>query len=155
MTEITFPEFPLTGGCQCGAVRYELRSTPIVFYLCHCTECQKQSSSAFGESVRVRPEDITVEGERRFWEREGTKGRMRCEFCATCGTRLFHIRPGSFNIKGGTFDDRSWMKPAGHIWTGSKQPFFAIGADEIAYERQPPDYDVLTARWNEMIGTAG
>lgn len=150
MAKVNFPPFPLTGGCQCGAVRYELRAAPVVFYLCHCTECQKQSSSAFGESVRVRAEDITVEGERQVWNRDGSKGRMGCEFCPECGTRLFHSRPGSLNIKGGTFDDRSWMHPAGHIWTGSKQPFVAIADDEIAYERQPADYDALIAKWREM-----
>ena len=150
MQRVRYPEFPLTGGCQCGAVRFELKEAPVVFYLCHCTECQKQSSSAFGESVRIDPAAISVEGPRRVWERDGSKGPMRCEFCAECGTRLFHVRQGSFNIKGGTFDDRSWMIPAGHIWTGSKQPFFAIGADEIAYERQPENYDVLTKRWQEM-----
>ncbi|MEI9906098.1 MAG: GFA family protein [Asticcacaulis sp.] len=102
--------------------------------------------------MRVRAEDITVEGEMRTWVREGSRGTMRCEFCPECGTRMFHIRPGSFNVKGGTFDDRSWMRPAGHIWAGSKQPFFAIAAGEISYERQPPDYDALTARWRQMTG---
>ena len=39
-----------TGGCQCGAVRYEVTGPPIKLYVCHCTECQRQSGSAFGMS---------------------------------------------------------------------------------------------------------
>ncbi len=156
MTHIRFPSFPLTGGCQCGAVRYELSGPPQVFYLCHCTTCQQQSSSAFGESVAVRAADFTIRGELAVFVAQTDSGKPKhCEFCPRCGSRIAHgRRPGkeTFNLKGGTFDDRSWMFPAGHIWTASKQPFFAIGADEMQYSHQPPDYDALTAKWQKMIG---
>ena len=42
-----------TGGCQCGAIRYEISSPPVELYVCHCRECQKQSSSAFGISANL------------------------------------------------------------------------------------------------------
>ena len=155
MTKLTFPAFPLTGGCQCGQVRFALKAPPVVFYLCHCTECQKQSSSAFGESVKVCAADVEVTGELALFTGKADSGNPKhCEFCPACGTRLFHGRkPGAetFNMKGGTFDDRSWLLPAGHIWISSKQPFVAIGADELSYPRQPDTYDVLTRRWQAMI----
>ena len=44
---------PLFGGCQCGAIRYELSHGPLQLYVCHCTECRKQSASAFGISFIV------------------------------------------------------------------------------------------------------
>jgi hypothetical protein len=40
-------ELPQTGGCQCGAVRYEITQAPIMVYTCHCTDCQRMTSSAF------------------------------------------------------------------------------------------------------------
>lgn len=43
----------LLGGCQCGAIRYELSQGPLQLYVCHCTECRKQSASAFGVSFIV------------------------------------------------------------------------------------------------------
>ena len=43
------------GGCQCGAVRYQLSAEPVALYVCHCRECRRQSASAFGISVRIRP----------------------------------------------------------------------------------------------------
>ncbi len=156
MTQIRFPDFPLTGGCQCGAVRFELRIPPIVFYLCHCATCQSQSASAFGQSVKVRTADVTITGDLAAYTTESNSGRPKiCEFCPACGVRIAHgRRPGaeSFNLKGGTFDDRSWLTPAGHIWTASKQPFVAIAADELQYEHQPPNYDALSAKWREMTG---
>jgi hypothetical protein len=152
---VTLPTFPVTGGCQCGAVRYTLKAPPIVFYLCHCTECQKQSASAFGESVTAHPDDVEVTGELACYERPGAKGTVRCEFCPKCGTRMFHGRPERCNIKGGTLDDRSWLAPAGHIWTSSKQPYPLIGADELSYTHQPESKDALEKRWREMTGLNG
>jgi hypothetical protein len=56
------------------------------------------------------------------------------------------------NIKAGTLDDATWLVPAGHIWTRSKQRFVAIGPDELAYERDPGDgLAALAARWREML----
>ncbi len=154
--KILMPNLPLTGGCQCGAVRYELSSKPIVFYICHCSECQKQSSSGFGESVRVNIDDLEINGEVKTFERGSTSGNiLQCDFCPNCGTRLFHRRKSyatTLNIKGGTFDDTNWLKPAGHIWTRSKQAWVKIGKDELAYARQPDNYDGLIKRWGEMIG---
>ncbi|TCD15448.1 GFA family protein [Oricola cellulosilytica] len=138
------------GGCQCRAVRYTLKSRPLVVYVCHCTECQKQSSSAFGESVRVRAADLEIGGEIRAYIRPSSSGEVRCEFCPECGTRLFHRRASyseHLNIKGGSFDETSWLVPAGHIWTASRQPWVSIPRDALTYERQPESYDRMIARY--------
>ena len=47
---------PYLGGCQCGTIRYKIRGEPWAIYACHCTECQRQSTSAFGLSMPVRRE---------------------------------------------------------------------------------------------------
>ncbi len=149
------PALPLEGGCQCGAVRYTISGPPVVFYLCHCTECQKQSSSAFGESLRVNLADFTISGPTRTWRRpigDGTR-HQACTFCDTCGTRLTHQRPGygdRLNVKAGTLDDTRWLVPAGHIWTRSKQAHVAIGPDELTYPQQPEADATLEARWRAM-----
>ena len=152
---ILTPDLPLTGGCQCGAVRYELSGKPIVFYICHCSECQKQSSSAFGESVRVNVADLKIEGKVKTYERNSASGNiLSCDFCPNCGTRLFHRRKSyatTLNIKGGSFNNTSWLKPAGHIWTRSKQAWVKIGENELAYATQPDSFDELIERWGEMV----
>lgn len=156
MQRVELPELPFHGGCQCGAVRYTVTGQPIVFYLCHCTECQRHTSSAFGESLRVRTGDVEIIGDVATTWRNAQSGRKRFgHFCRACGVRLVHGSDGAdeVNIKAGTLDDTSWLWPAGHIWAGSAQRFMRFGAEELVYEAQPGDgYAALAARWREMTG---
>ncbi len=152
---VKMPPLPLTGGCQCGQVRYSITEAPMTFYLCHCSECQRHTSSAFGESLRVRRASLRIEGEMKLFARGSASGnRHEGRFCPGCGVRIVHglADAEAVNVKAGTLDDPTWLRPAGHIWTVSKQAFFAIGADELAYERQPLDDDAaLAARWRAML----
>lgn len=150
MTEIEIRE----GGCQCGAVRYGFSGEPIVLYLCHCTECQKQSSSAFGMSLRVRRADfVLIHGEPKFWERGAESGNsVVCAFCPDCGTRLYHAsshESEDVSLKAGSLDDTSDLHPVGHLWTRSAQPWVAIDreAAAFAFETEPADFDATLERW--------
>ena len=157
MFKTTLPALPLTGGCQCGRIRYRLTKEPMVFYLCHCTECQRHTSSAFGESLRFDRTALEVNEGMSVFRRTSDKGSVREGwFCPDCGVRIFHGTEGSseINIKAGTLDDTSWLVPAGHIWTRSKQPFMKTAPDDLIYERQPEDnYGALKARWAKMVST--
>lgn len=159
MQKTSLPPLPLTGGCQCGLIRYTLRARPLVFYLCHCSECQRHTSSAFGESLRFRRQDLDVGEGLRSFSRISESGKQRDGwFCPGCGVRIWHGTAGSaeINIKAGTLDDTSWLVPAGHIWTRSKQPFVTIADDEIQYETQPADaYAALMQRWLAMTEDTG
>ena len=156
MQKTTVPPLPLTGGCQCGRIRYRMRADPLVFYLCHCTECQRHTSSAFGESLRFRREDMEVNPGLVCVSRVSESGKERQGwFCPDCGVRIWHGTDGSpeINIKAGTLDDTSWLVPAGHIWCRSRQPFMKTADDELAYDAQPADgYEELKRRWRAMIG---
>ena len=155
LRRVTVPSLPLTGGCQCKAVRYLVKTAPLTFYLCHCKECQRQTSSAFGESLRVKSRTFEVDGAvcRITWVADS--GALREGwFCPACGVRLWHGATGSeeINIKAGTLDDTSWLVPAGHIWAGSRQAFINPAAGELVYLAQPDDgYAELQARWRLMM----
>lgn len=155
MQHVSLPDLPLTGGCQCGRVRYRVKGIPFVFYLCHCRECQRHTSSAFGESLRVRSDELEIDGVLKTFVRGSESGAMReGHFCSECGVRIVHGTTGSemVNIKAGTLDDATWLAPAGHIWTRSRQRFFPIGEDELVYAEQPQDgYAALASRWREML----
>ena len=150
---VVLPDPPLHGGCQCGRVRYRVAGRPLVFYLCHCRECQRHTSSAFGESLWVKRADLAVEGDLSLTTRVSDAGRLREGwFCPFCGVRIYQGSPNSneATLKAGTLDDARWLAPAGHIWTASKQAFMAIGADELAYPGEPDDFGPLMERWREM-----
>jgi hypothetical protein len=142
---------PLTGGCQCGAVRYEIKAEPLTLYACHCTECQRQSGSAFALSLAVSRDAVVVRGTPATWRRELESGRVIwCLFCGGCGTRLLHNperNPRASIVKPGTLDDTKWLKPVGHIWTRSAQSWVDIPRDTVNYEGQPPDLSRLIEAW--------
>jgi hypothetical protein len=151
---VELPNLPLQGGCACGAVRYLITAPPLTFYLCHCTDCQRQTSSAFGQSLRVRAKDFSVEGTVRCTERVADSGALRQGwFCLHCGVRLWHGTRGSdeLNVKAGTLDHTQWLIPAGHIWVRSRQQFVALPENGLVYEEQPEaGYARLKARWRAM-----
>ncbi|MFL6835047.1 MAG: GFA family protein, partial [Xanthobacteraceae bacterium] len=68
---------PLSGGCQCGGVRYELSAEPLTVYVCHCTECQRQSGSAFALSLAVARDALAVvKGTPAKWRRVVASDRV-------------------------------------------------------------------------------
>lgn len=139
---------PYTGGCQCGQIRYEIWAKPLTLYACHCRECQKQSASAFGMSMPVpRAAVVILQGQPKEWRRVSDSGReVSCLFCGECGTRLFHnpARNSAItNVKPGTLDDTSWLKPVGNLWTRSGQKWVVLDEQMLNYEAQPADFDEL------------
>jgi hypothetical protein len=136
--------FPLTGGCQCGAVQYELGEPPLQLYICHCAECRKQSASAFGMSVSVRRGAFhLLSGSLKTWSRPTDAGnRLDCHFCTECGSRIWHENgPDTPNItiKAGSLDDPPDMAEGIHIWTARALKGVNIPADAICKSGEPDD----------------
>ncbi len=143
---------PLGGGCQCGTCRYVVRELPLTIYACHCTECRRQSGSAFGMSMPVPRSGFTVTaGTPTTWRRTAASGRaVACLFCPRCGTRFAHLptrNAAVVNVKPGTLDDTRWVRPVGHLWTRSAEAWVTIPPGVLAYEDQPVDFDALYAAW--------
>jgi hypothetical protein len=106
---------PWEGGCQCGAVRYVLHTLPLTLYACHCKECQLQSSSAFGLSMRVPAASVEMNGHTKITGRaDPSSPPVAGVFCPKCGTRLMHRSEGrdTVNIKAGTLDNTHWIVPS-------------------------------------------
>jgi len=121
----------MEGGCGCGALRYRIEGKPAALIACHCSECQRQSGSAFGMSLVVPKDSFRLlSGEPKTYTRLAASGRkVDCVFCDECGIRIYH-RPRylgeTVNVKPGTLDDTSWLDPKAHVWTNSKQPWVPI-----------------------------
>ena len=132
----------LAGGCQCGAVRYEIRGEPLSLYVCHCRECQKQSASAFGISVIIKRSDFRItRGEVKVWSRAtDSGGTLACAFCPACGSRVWHQGIGvtdTVSVKGGSLDDAPDLRSACHIWTTRKLPGVAIPEGARQFPGEP------------------
>jgi hypothetical protein len=133
-----------TGGCQCGAVRYEAAADPIMIYACHCTICQRQSGSAFGMAVVFDGRALTMTGiDPAHFIRQGHGRKFRCYFCPECGTRIYHqwfSDSGDFpflSIKPGTLDDTSWIAPGCHVWAQHAQPWIRFSDADVVFAQQP------------------
>jgi hypothetical protein len=135
-------ETPLVGGCQCGAVRYEISEAPLAVYVCHCRECRKQSASAFGISVEVRRAAFrVVGGSPKTWSRPTDSGRtLDCRFCPNCGSRLWHEAAAgaeTITVKGGSLDAPVDLSTAIHIWTSRRLPGVTIPEGAPQFAREP------------------
>ena len=144
-----------TGGCLCNALRYRFKTEPQTVYICHCTECQKVSSSAFGMSVRVNGHDFTItEGNGKIIKTTADSGRIKEGlFCPECGTRISN-KPTSSNlvvVKAGTLDNPNWFKPIAHIWTRSAQSWFSFSDELPKFEQAPNDGDELNRLWSNYV----
>ncbi len=87
---------PFTGGCACGAIRYEGSAAPIAELNCHCRDCQRSSGTGFS-TVAIVPTDSLrlLQGTPKQHLTTADSGALvRREFCAECGTPLFAAAPG-------------------------------------------------------------
>lgn len=130
-----------TGGCQCGNIRYEVVGAPKQVVACHCSDCQRQSGSAFGMTIVVDTADFWLtKGELKTYASRSAANRAKLgAFCPDCGTRIYHqpeYRKGTVSVKPGTLDDTSWLKPNVHLWTSSKQAWVIIPQGVQAFEEQ-------------------
>ncbi|WP_118137433.1 GFA family protein [Oceanicella sp. SM1341] len=143
------PDTPatITGGCQCGAVRYTIGGAPLGMARCHCTACQAQSASAFGLSLFVPTEGFTLTGETAFFEAKADSGRVKhYHFCPSCGTRIYHINAGgapSIAVKGGTLDAGHGFRPAADLFTARRLPWVAPIPGALDFPLQPPDMNAV------------
>jgi hypothetical protein len=131
---------PYTGGCQCGSVRYVVTTEPTRLLACHCKECQRQSASAFGMSMPVKKDSLTVTGQTKQFTRDADSGNeVTGVFCPDCGVRIYHVlksSPDTVSIKPGTLDDTRWLRPELFIWMKSAQGWLPVPDGVKALEEQ-------------------
>ncbi|WP_416194983.1 GFA family protein [Sphingopyxis sp.] len=120
----------ITGGCRCGAVRYEVESeTQLPVYACHCHQCQRWSGSAFSLQALAREGALAVAGPIIVYE-IGTGDSIAMQrICATCHTRIYNTntrRPGLAIIRAGTLDQTAELDCRAHIYVAYKQDWIML-----------------------------
>ena len=117
----------IDGGCHCGAITYEAEIDPEKVGICHCTDCQTLSGSAF-RTILVVPEDDfkLLSGEPKTYVKIGESGAKRAQtFCPECGSPIYSTSVGDgpklFSVRLGTARQRDELPPKVQIWFRSAQ----------------------------------
>jgi hypothetical protein len=132
----------IEGGCLCGKVRYSADAEPIFTGVCHCTNCQKGTGTAFNVVVALPKPALSINGTLKSFEGHGDSGKATYRrFCPECGSGLIdeaEVMPDVVMIMAGTLDDRSWLKPAMEIFCDSAQPWVNLGGERPRFPKMPP-----------------
>ena len=135
---------PITGGCLCGKIRYEVSQAPQSVIACHCTHCQKISGAGSSHNAVVPTSAVTfTSGKPKCFRDTGQSGSiLNRYFCGDCGSSLYSQRekmPEMTILKVGTLDKPGEMKLVMNIWTNSARPWMHI---DPATERHPENRPV-------------
>lgn len=117
----------INGGCHCGQITYEAEVDPETVEICHCTDCQTLSGSAYRTVVPAMEGTFRLlSGEPRTYVKQSGIGTPRAQvFCPNCGTHLYSAPVGGsssfFGIRVGTVDQRNQLQPKAQYWCRSAQ----------------------------------
>jgi hypothetical protein len=126
---------PLTGGCLCGAVRFELTAPPAAAGYCHCTRCQRRTGTASSAQARIDGRTLRLlQGEElvRAW-RHPNGGFEKC-FCAQCGAHLFSRNPAEptqMSVRMGAFDSDPGVRLSWRAFVAYAAPWEPIPDDGL------------------------
>ena len=110
---------------------------------CHCTECQKLSTSPFSVTAVIASSAIEFTGELKEWSRSTDSGNQNiAKFCPTCGNRVYHYNPNEpdkikLKLKPVNLIDSELFKPSAHVWVGEKLAWYQIPEGVKTFDKQP------------------
>ena len=118
-----------TGGCHCGAVRYELDAEPLFSLHCQCTDCQRIGGGGHASNFAVPEDAVSITGDLTEYTIKADSGsNITRTFCPSCGSPVCvkaEAVPGALLIRAGSLDDPSAFQPqmviytkSGHGWDG-------------------------------------
>jgi hypothetical protein len=120
----------LEGSCECGAVRYRVEDAFRYAANCHCSRCRASTGSAFKPFAGIEREklELTHGADTLLVFGEENENHTRC---GVCGSLLYSVvRDGGYvHVALGSLVDAPTLRPTGHIFVGSKAPWFEITDD--------------------------
>ncbi len=131
----------IQGGCLCGRVRYRADAEPRFVGVCHCTDCQRFTGTAFATVIAVPSSALELTGTLKSFTKRGDSGKsIHRRFCPECGSGIMDeadALPGIVMVNAGTLDDRSWVKPQSEIYCDSAQPWVQLGGELKRFGKTP------------------
>ena len=131
-----------TGGCACGAIRYQTAAEPVLMLHCHCRDCQRSSGGPFS-SFTIIPKDAfrVLQGSLRFHDRPSEAGgETHRGFCTNCGSPIAvttDSQPQIIAIRTASLDNPSWFKPQMDVWISDAHPWDQMNPALVKFEKYP------------------
>lgn len=131
----------ITGGCLCGAVRYEAKGPPAFAGYCFCGDCRKASGSGFIGFMSYPAADIAISGETRVFKSPSFRGTQSARnSCPHCSSLVFGgVRgvDGSHTIYAGSLDDPAHFRPAIGIFNRDRPDWVHVPEGLTLFETMP------------------
>lgn len=131
-----------SGGCLCGAVRYQATADPAMMGHCHCVDCRKSSGTGHCSHMIVPAAAVTITGKVSTYERAADSGnKVTRAFCPNCGSAIYSTnaaRPGAVFIRASSLDDPEIFKPQVVVYASRRASWDSIAGDLPTFERMPP-----------------
>ena len=135
-----------SGGCACGAIRYECTADPVFSWNCHCRDCQRASGSAFCPVSYVPKTVLSSTGTVTYYEVKAESGRAVSRgFCPQCGSPVFilaELVPDLIGVWAASRDEPDQFQPAVNVWTASGQPWDEMHAVLPVCPKAPTDAEM-------------
>ena len=130
----------ITGGCHCGAIRYEVEGQPLTHALCHCTDCRRHAGAPMVAWTMYPKDAVRVtRGTPKIYH---SSAQGRRHFCPDCGTGLFYVNdtvlPGIIDVQSATYDDPDAVPARAHIQVAERIKWMVQAHELPAFERYPP-----------------
>jgi len=131
----------ITGGCGCGAVRYEADGEPLFAVLCHCRDCQRASGTGHIPVMGMPKSLFKVSGEIKSYATVGSSGKNGIRnFCPNCGSLLFgtpEIAPDAVTIYVGTLDDPTVFQPEAILFKRDRHAWDVLAGTLAEFDTMP------------------
>lgn len=133
----------IDGECLCGHVRYEATIECSKIRICHCTQCQVSSATAFRVGVLVHKDQFRLlSGDLKCFVKTAESGAPRAlYFCPHCGTSIYGCavhEPVMLSLRLGTARQRAQLSPEAQMWSRSKMPWLSSLVDIPSHEQGMP-----------------
>jgi hypothetical protein len=126
-------ETAMTGGCACGAIRYQSSEPPRFSFHCQCRQCQRATGGGHASAFILAAEAVKITGEITFYDRPSDSGHTVSQgFCAKCGSPVMNKNagyPDSRYFHAATLDDPSLFRPERVLFRDASQPWDHIDPD--------------------------
>jgi hypothetical protein len=132
----------LTGGCLCGAVRYEATVKPLMTRACWCRTCQYFAAGNAAVNQVFPVDAVKISGKLKDFVSTADSGNiMHRKFCPNCGVHVFsmaEVRPHLLIVRAGTLDEQQNIKIDALIWTSSAPGWAYLDPAIPHFDKQPP-----------------